>query len=92
MVLSRWAMTKQVRCCISWRSPGLDQPFALGVEVAGGFVEDEDSRVGQNGPGDGDPLPLSAAEFDAPFADDRVIAVRQLLDELRRHWRSRAAR
>ena len=57
---------------------GLDDAFAFGVEVAGGFVEDEDLGVGQHGAGDGDALPLAAAEFDAALADERVVAVGQL--------------
>ena len=52
IVLRRWAMTKLVRPCISARRLALDQPLALGVEVAGGLVEDEDLRVGQDGAGD----------------------------------------
>src|SRR6185295_4141726 len=40
----------------------LDEPLALGVEVAGGLVEDEDEGVGQDGPGDGQALLLAAGE------------------------------
>ena len=57
---------------------GLDHPFAFGVEVAGGLVEDEDLRVGQDRAGDGDPLPLAAAELHAALADERVVAVGQV--------------
>ncbi len=60
----------------------LDQGLALAVERGGGLVEDQDSRVGQDRAGDRDPLALAAGELDAPLADDRVVALRQLLDEL----------
>ena len=60
----------------------LDQPFALGVEVTGGLVEDEDARVGQDGPGDGQPLALAAAESHAALADQGLVPVGQTLDEL----------
>ena len=41
----------------------LDEAFALGVEVGGGLVEDEQGRVRQHGPGDGDALTLTAGEL-----------------------------
>ena len=71
-------MTKQVRSCISARQAGLDQSFAFGVEIAGGFVENQNPRIGQHGAGDGQPLSLAAAELHAPFADQRVVAVGQV--------------
>ena len=60
----------------------LDHPLALGVQRRGRLVEDEDGRIGQDGAGDGDALPLSAGQFDAPFAGDGLEAFRELLDEL----------
>ena len=59
----------------------LDQPFALGVEVAGGLVEDEDPRVGIQGPGDGEALALAAGEADAALSDEGVVALGQVGDE-----------
>ena len=59
----------------------LDQRFALAVEAGGGFVEDQDARVGQDGAGDGDALALPARELDAPLADNRVVPVGEALDE-----------
>ena len=53
---------------------GLDQGFGLGVERAGGFVEDEDAGVGEDGAGDGETLALAAGELDAALADDGVVA------------------
>ena len=53
-----------------------------GVDGAGGVVEDEDARVVEEGPGQGDPLALAAREREAPLADDGVVALREVLDEL----------
>jgi len=39
---------------------GLDELLAFGVEVAGGFVEDEDLRRSQDGAGDREALLLAA--------------------------------
>ena len=60
----------------------LDQRFALGVEVAGGLVQDQDARVFEDDPRDGHPLLLAAGEPVPPLADDRVIAIGQLGDEV----------
>jgi hypothetical protein len=49
----------------------LDEPLALGVEIAGRFIENEDARVGEDRAGDGDALALTAAELDAALADER---------------------
>ena len=51
--------------------------LVLGVEVAGGLVEDHDGRVLQQHAGDGQALLLAAGEAVAPLADDRVEAVGQ---------------
>ncbi len=82
IVLRRWAITNEVRPSHQGRQGRLDQAFALAVEVAGRLVEDEDRRVGQDGPGDRQPLPLAAAEPDPSLADEGVVAVGQVLDEL----------
>jgi len=59
----------------------LDESFAFGVEVAGGFVEDEDGGVGEDGAGDGDALFLSAGEADAALADEGVVSEVEFGDE-----------
>ena len=61
---------------------GMDPLLHLDVDGAGGVVEHHDGRVDQQGPGDGDPLPLAAGEGVAPLADHRVVAVGQVGDEL----------
>ena len=51
-------------------------PLALGVEGGGGFVEQEDAGIGQNGAGDGDALALAAGQLGAARADDGCEAFR----------------
>ena len=80
IVLRRWAMTKVVRSLQQVGQRRLDELLALGVEVAGGLVEDEDLRVGEDRAGDAEALPLPAGELEAALADERVVA----LGELRR--------
>src|SRR5690606_7228101 len=53
----------------------LDLVFGCAVDGACGVVEDEDPRVGQKRPGDGEALPLAAREGDAAFAYHRLVAV-----------------
>ena len=53
----------------------LDDALALGVERAGGLVENQDDRVLQDGPGNGDALALPAGELDAALADHRAVAL-----------------
>ncbi len=60
----------------------LDQMFALGVQRTGGFVEDQDFGIGEDGAGDGDALLLAAGEFVAAFADDGFVAFVELQDEV----------
>jgi hypothetical protein len=66
------------------------RPFRLGLGVDGGgaVVEDEEPGIGEERAGDGDALQLAAGEADAALADDRVVALRQGVDELRglRPW------
>ena len=38
-------------------------PAGVGIEVAGGFVSDDDGRPGDKATGDGDPLLLAAGEL-----------------------------
>ncbi len=55
----------------------LNQSFTFAVQVAGRFVQDQDFWIGQDRPRDGNSLPLSTREFDATFADHRVVAIGQ---------------
>src|ERR1017187_8442402 len=60
----------------------LYQHFALRVQMAGGFVENQYGRVLQQGAGDGEALPLSAGELDAAVADHGLVAFREAHDEI----------
>ena len=56
--------------------------LGLGVDRGGGVIEQQDPRVEQHRPGDGQALALSAREIEAPFPQRRVVPLRELLDEL----------
>ena len=75
-------MTNVVRPASSVAIDSLDELLALGVEIARRFVEDQDLRRGENRAGDREPLLLAAGELDAALADERVVLIRQLDDEL----------
>src|SRR5258706_14934268 len=53
----------------------LNELLAFGVQVAGGFVEDQDLGRREYRPGDGQPLLLAAREFYATLADEGLVAV-----------------
>jgi hypothetical protein len=50
----------------------VDESFGLGVEGRGGFVEDQDVGVLEQGAGDGDALLLAAGELGAAGAGGGV--------------------
>ncbi len=60
----------------------LDEGFVVGVHQDGGFIQDQDGGVAQESPCDGEPLALPGRECCAPQADDRVVTVRQLHNEI----------
>ncbi len=60
----------------------LDDALTLVVERRGRFIKNKDRRVLQENTGDGEPLLLSAAEFDASLTDIRIVAVRKFHDEI----------
>src|SRR5688572_15609678 len=66
----------------------LHQRFALAVERAGRFVEDQDLRVAQNRARNGDALALPAGELRAAVAHHGVVAPWQLEDEVVRIGRA----
>ena len=80
----RCAMTRVVRSCISCFQGGLHGPLDFGVQGARGLVQDQDGRVLEQGPGDGDALPLAARTREAPVLGRcrGVVALRQCHDEL----------
>src|ERR1700676_1185545 len=59
----------------------LYQRFGLGVQAAGGFVQNEDARVGQNRAGDGNALFLFSGKFHTAFADQGVVFFLEMFRE-----------
>ena len=60
----------------------LDQVFAVGIEGAGGFIQQQDRGVGQQRAGDRQALLLAPGQADALVAQRGVVTVRQCLDKL----------
>src|SRR5690606_24602864 len=59
----------------------LDEHLGAGVHRARRLVEDEELRLGEERPGDGDELLLPGRDAATLLVDDRVVAVGQTLDE-----------
>src|SRR5215471_3519068 len=57
--------------------------FILGSTIngAGRIIEDQDTRVGEQGTGNSDTLPLSARECHAPLTNDGLIAILKARDK-----------
>ena len=62
--------------------PGSDLRLRGRVDRRGCVIEDEDPRIDQERTGDRDALALSSGEGDAALADDGLVAVWELEDEL----------
>src|SRR5205814_7240768 len=60
----------------------LDESLTVSIEIARGFVENEHLGIGQDGAGDRQSLPLTAAQSHAALADHCLHAVGHPLDEL----------
>src|SRR5690349_17125771 len=60
----------------------LNEPFALRVERARGFIEHENRRIAQEGAGDRHALALSAAKLYPTLADPRLVSLWEPGDEL----------
>ena len=69
MVDSRWVMITLVRPSSSGASDCWTLSLRHGVERAGRLVENQDARILQDRPRDGDPLPLACGEPIAAFSD-----------------------
>ena len=61
---------------------GVDLGLDPGVDGRGRVVQHQDRGVGDQRPGQRDPLALPAGQGEALLADDGVVAVRQVADEL----------
>ena len=53
----------------------MNKLLAFQVDLAGRLVENQDGRVAEDCPGQGDPLPLAAREPIAELADHRFVAM-----------------
>ena len=82
IVAGRWAMISVVRPCITSASARADLVLLRGVDRGGGVVEDQDTRVGEDRAGDRQPLALATRQREAVLAEQRVVAVGQLADEV----------
>jgi hypothetical protein len=67
----------------------LHQALRLGVQRGGGFVEDEDRRIDEQGARNGETLALSSGEARTAFTENGVVPVRQRHDEVVRVGRAR---
>ena len=59
----------------------LNQLFAVGVEIAGRFVQNQHFGVGQDGTGNRQTLPLAATETHTTFADHGLQTLWHAVDE-----------
>src|SRR5918995_4951330 len=60
----------------------LDLRLALAVEARHRLVQDQDGGVADDGPGDGYPLALPSGESVAPLADDGLVPIFEVHDEV----------
>ena len=60
----------------------LDFLLRMGIQRRGGFVEQQDAGLFENGPGNGDPLLFAAGQLQAPFTDHGLVTVRLVHDEI----------
>ncbi len=60
----------------------LDQHLGVGIHRTGGFVQDQDRGVGQDGAGDGQQLHLALRDVGGLFVEHHVVAIRQGADEV----------
>ena len=68
---------------------GLHHALALGVQRAGGFVQQQQRRVLQHRAGDADALALAAGQAHAALAEEAGVALGQRHDEVVRERRAR---
>jgi len=61
---------------------GEDLVFGFGIDRGGGIVEEENRRFEEDGAGDGETLALSAGKAAAALAEDGVVALGELGDEI----------
>ncbi len=59
-----------------------DAPFIIGIQGTGSFIQEEESGILINGPGNQDPLFLTTAEGQSFLSDAGIVAQGQLVDEI----------
>src|SRR6476620_4988737 len=59
----------------------VDEFFAFEVDLARGFVENQEFGVAEDRAGEQNSLPLTAREAAAALADDRLVALVEPLDD-----------
>ena len=64
------------------REPLLDQRFRLGIQTRSRFVQNQDARIGKDGPRNRNTLALSAGKLHSALSDNRVVFVGKSLGEL----------
>ena len=82
IVEKRWAMTMVVRPCMRRSKACWIVLFGLAVEGGGGFVQEEDGGVFEEGAGDGDALALTTGEAASVLAGESIVAIGLLKDKL----------
>src|SRR5438105_1632241 len=60
----------------------LNKFLRLGIKTGGGFVENQNARVGEDGAGDRNALALPAGKLYAALADDGVVAIGETFGKL----------
>ena len=59
----------------------LHRSLRFSIESAGGFIQQKQGRIPQDGPGDGDSLQLSSGDIASPLLQQGFVAVGEALDE-----------
>ncbi len=73
----RWVISRTViRPCSAPRAAEKDL-FVLGIECAGGFIQDQQSGPSKNGPRQRESLALASGQADTAVAQDRLQSARQ---------------
>ena len=75
-------MAKVVRPLMKAFQGLLDLGFGLGVYAGGGFVQDKDAGIAEDGPGNGEALAFTTGDADAPLANGGVVAFREVEDKV----------
>ena len=60
----------------------LDLGFGDGIDIGGGFIQDEDAGGGEHGAGYADELALAEGEIDTAFLNAGLVAIRQGADKI----------